>query len=115
MPRVKGGQNALKRRRNILKQAKGFRHGRSTKEKLAKESLHKAGNHSFAHRKDNKSNRRRLWQTRINAAVRDFGISYSKFIGSLKGKNIEVDRKILSNLAQENPESFKRVMDTIKS
>jgi large subunit ribosomal protein L20 len=114
MPRVKGGVNALKRRRNILGQAKGFRHGRSTKEKLAKESLHKAANHSFAHRKDNKSNRRRLWQTRINAAVREFGISYSQFIGKLKGKSIEVDRKILSDLAQNNPETFERVMNTIK-
>ncbi len=114
MPRVKGGQNAIKRRRNILGQAKGYRFGRSTKEKLAKETLHKGANHSFAHRKDKKSDNRRLWQTRINAAVRTFGISYSQFIGKLKGKSIEIDRKILSNLAQENPESFKRVMDVLK-
>lgn len=114
MPRVKGGQNALKRRRNVLGQAKGFRHGRSTKEKLAREALHKAAAYSFAHRKDKKSDRRRLWQTQINAAVRTFGLSYSQFIGKLKGKSIEVDRKILADLAQNNPESFERVMDVVK-
>jgi large subunit ribosomal protein L20 len=114
MPRVKGATNALKRRRNVLFQAKGFRFGRSTKEKLARESLKHAAKYSFNHRKDKKSDRRRLWQTRINAAVRGFGMSYSQFIGKLKAKNIEVDRKILSDLAQNNPESFERVMDTVK-
>jgi large subunit ribosomal protein L20 len=113
MPRVKGGQNAIKRRRNVLSQAKGFRFGRGNKEKLAREALKKAAKYSFNHRKDKKSERRRLWQTQINGAVREFGLSYSKFIGKLKSKNIEVDRKILSDLAQNNPESFKRVMDTV--
>jgi large subunit ribosomal protein L20 len=114
MPRVKGGTNAIKRRRNILGQTKGFRHGRSTKERLAREALKKAANYSFAHRKDKKADNRRLWQTRIGAAVREFGISYSQFIGKLKTAGITVDRKIFSDIAQNNPETFKRVMDTLK-
>lgn len=113
MTRVKRGTTSLKRRRNVLKQTKGFRFGRSTKEAQAKEALVHAGSYAFAHRKDKKADKRRLWQVKINAKVREFGISYSKFIGILKTKQIELDRKILSDIAQNNPETFERVMKTV--
>lgn len=110
MTRVKKGVNALKTRRNILKRAKGYRHARSKKERAAYEALVHAGSHAFAHRRDKKNDFRRLWNVRINAAIRENGLSYSKFIGALKKANIGLDRKILSGLAQDNPETFKRVL-----
>ena len=114
MTRVKKGVHALKRRRSVLKQTKGFRHGRSTKERQAKEALLHSGNYSFAHRKDKKSHNRKLWNIKINAGTRALGMSYSKFIDALKKKNILLDRKILSDLAQNNPEVFARVLENIK-
>ena len=114
MTRVKKGVHALKRRRSVLKQTKGFRHGRSTKERQAKEALLHAGNYSFAHRKDKKSHNRKLWNIKINAGARELGMSYSKLIGALKAKNILLDRKILSSLAENNPIVFARVLENIK-
>ena len=114
MTRVKKGVHALKRRRRVLKQAKGFRHGRSTKERQAKEALLHAGSYAFAHRKDKKSHNRKLWNIKINALSRELGISYSKFIGGLKKKNIILDRKILSDLAENNPRIFAKVLEAIK-
>ena len=115
MTRVKKGVHALKRRRSVLKQTKGFRHGRSTKERQAKEALLHAGNYSFAHRKDKKSHNRKLWNIKINALGRELGISYSKLIDALKKKEILLDRKILADLAENNPEVFARVIENIKS
>src|SRR3990170_7025656 len=100
MTRVKKGVHALKRRRSILKQAKGFRYGRSTKERQAKEALLHAGNYAFAHRKDKKSHNRKLWNIKINAGTRTLGMSYSKLINALKKKNIMLNRKILSDFAE---------------
>ena len=114
MTRVKKGVHALKRRRSILKQTKGFRHGRSTKERQAKEALLHSGNYSFAHRKDKKSYNRKLWNIKINALSRELGISYSKFIGALKKNNILLDRKILSDLAQNEPLVFAKVIESLK-
>ena len=114
MTRVKRGTIANKRRKNILSQVKGYRFGRSTKEAAAREAIAHAGTYSFAHRRDKKSDKRRLWQVHINAAVRELGMSYSKFIGALKTANIEVDRKILSEIASTRPEIFKRVFDKVK-
>jgi large subunit ribosomal protein L20 len=114
MTRVKKGVHALKRRRSVLKQTKGFRHGRSTKERQAKEALLHSGNYSFAHRKDKKSHNRKLWNIKINAGARELGISYSKLIGALKKNKIELDRKILSGLAEYNPETFARILKTLK-
>lgn len=114
MTRVKKGVNALKTRKNILRKTKGYRFGRSTKERQAQEAIFHAGNYSFAHRKDKKGDARRLWTVRINAALDKEGLSYSKFMGTLKKKNILVDRKILSSLAQENPETFKRLLASVK-
>jgi large subunit ribosomal protein L20 len=114
MTRVKKGVHALKRRRSILKQTKGFRHGRSTKERQAKEALLHAGNYSFAHRKDKKSHNRKLWNIKINAGSRELGMSYSKMIGALKKKKIELDRKILADLAENNPATFAKVLASLK-
>ena len=114
MTRVKKGVHALKRRRSVLKQTKGMRHGRSTKERQAKEALLHAGNYSFAHRKDKKSHNRKLWNIKINAGSRELGMSYSKMINALKIKNIELDRKILADLAEHNPKSFAKILEAIK-
>lgn len=114
MTRVKKGVNALKTRKNILRKTKGYRFGRSTKERQAQEAIFHAGNYAFAHRKDKKGDARRLWTVRINSALDKEGLSYSKFMGTLKKKNILLDRKILSSLAQENPESFKRLLESVK-
>ena len=114
MTRVKKGVHALKRRRSILKQTKGFRHGRSTKERQAKEALLHAGNYAFAHRKDKKSHNRKLWNIKINAGARELGMSYSKLIDGLKKKNVLLDRKILAGLAEHNPETFAKVLEAVK-
>jgi large subunit ribosomal protein L20 len=114
MTRVKKAVNALKYRRNLLKMTKGYRFGRSTKEKMAQEAVFHAGAHAFAHRRDKKSDYRKLWNVKINAAVRPTGLSYSKFINALKKKNIALDRKILADIAENNPESFQRILATIK-
>ncbi len=113
MTRVKGGVHALKRRRSVLKAAKGFRFGRSTKEIQAKDALLHAGAYAFAHRRDKKGDKRRLWEVKINGAVRTHGMSYSKFIGALKKKSIAVDRKILAELAQHAPASFERIVKSL--
>lgn len=113
MTRVKRGTMKNKRRKNILVQTKGFRFGRSTKVAQATEALAHAGAYSFAHRKDKKADARSLWTTRINAAVRPHGLSYSKLIDGLTKKKIGLDRKILSDLAQNNPETFERVVKSI--
>lgn len=115
MTRVKGGIIAAKRRRNVLKLVKGYRFGRSTKEKQAKEAINHAGVHAFAHRRDKKNDFRRLWQVRINAAVRNLGTSYSQVMGGLKKKNIELNRKMLADLAENNPETFKKVIETAQN
>ncbi len=114
MTRVKRGIIALKRRRNILKQTKGYRFGRSTKEKSAKQAIQKAGTHAFAHRRKKKRVFRALWQVKINAAVRPLGLSYSRFIDGLKKKNIEIDRKILAEIAEKRPEIFEKIVENVK-
>lgn len=110
MTRVKKAVNALKTRRNILRQAKGYRFARSKKERAAYEALMHAGAYAFAHRRDKKGDMRRLWNVRINAALDKDGLSYSKVIGNLKKKGVELDRKILADLAEHNPDTFKRVV-----
>ncbi len=116
MSRVKGGIISAKRRRNVLKRAKGFRHGRGTKERLAKESLVHAGKNAFNHRRDKKTDYRQLWIVRLNAAIRENGYqSYSTFINMLKGKSIELDRKVLSEFAQNHPEVFVRIAKEVNA
>jgi large subunit ribosomal protein L20 len=115
MARVKKAVNALKYRRNILRKVKGYRFGRSKKERQAQEAVFHAGASAFAHRRDKKGDFRNLWSVKINSAVRPAGLSYSKFIFSLKKNNIGLDRKILAGLAENNPETFGRVLDKVKA
>jgi len=111
MTRVKRGIISLKRRRNVLKATKGYRIGRSKKETQAKTAISHAGAHAFNHRRDKKGDFRRLWNIRINAGVREHSTTYSKFIDMLNKKSIKLDRKILSGLAQNHPDTFKRVVE----
>ncbi len=115
MTRVKKGVNALKTRRNVLAKVKGYRFGRSTKERQATEAIFHAGAYAFAHRKDKKGDARRLWNVKISYALKAMGgenkLSYSKFIGAMKKKDMLIDRKILATFVEENPETFKKVVD----
>ncbi len=113
MTRVKKGVNALKTRRNVLKQVKGYRFGRSTKERMAYEAISHAGAYAFAHRRDKKGDFRRLWNVKINAALAPMDLSYSKFMGTLKKKGIALDRKALATLAEKSPESFARLVKQV--
>ena len=114
MPRVKKGTTANKRRRNLLSEAKGYRFGRSTKKKQAKQAVTRAGVMARRDRKAKKGDFRRLWQIKIGAAVRPLGLSYSRFIDALKKKDILLDRKILADLAENEPATFERVVETVK-
>ncbi|MBI2063916.1 MAG: 50S ribosomal protein L20 [Candidatus Yanofskybacteria bacterium] len=111
MPRVKRGTTANKRRKNLLKHAKGFMWGRKTKYRAAKEALLHAWTFQFNDRRKKKGQFRRLWQIQIGAATQQNGLSYSKFINGLKKSSIELDRKILSDLAQHEPEIFKKIVE----
>ena len=104
-----------KHRRNILAQVKGYRFDRKSKERVAKVAIKHAGAHAFRHRRAKKREYRNLWTLRINAAVRDHGVSYSKFIGALKKAEITLDRKSLATLAKDHPEVFGRLMAQIKT
>ena len=115
MTRVKKGVNALKSRKNILRKVKGYRHGRSSKERQANEAIFHAGTYAFAHRRDKKGDFRRLWNVRMSALLKDNGMSYSKFIPLLKKNNIALDRKILSELANSHPETFKKILESVSS
>ncbi len=112
--KFKKAVNALKARRNILKQAKGYRFGRSTKERQANEAIMHAGAYAFAHRRDKKNDMRKLWNVKIGVAAKASGTSYSVLLGALKKKNISIDRKILADLAEHNPETFKRILAEVK-
>lgn len=114
MSRVKRGVTKLKRRRNILSQVKGYRFGRSTKERVAKEAIAHAGSSAFRHRRAKKREFRQLWTLRINAASRTLGFSYSKLIGELKKRKIGLDRKSLSALAKDYPATFERLTQQLK-
>lgn len=114
MSRVKRGTIKNKSRKNTLAQVKGYRFGRSTKKRMATEAIAHAGTHAFAHRKDKKSNFRQLWNIKINAEVRKYELSYSRFINLLSTKNIAINRKMLADMAENAPDSFKRVVDAVK-
>lgn len=114
MTRVKRGVMAHKRRQNIIKQAKGFKWGRKSKYKLAKDALRHAWTYAYRDRKAKKRDFRRLWQIKINAAVRQQGVTYSRFIEALKKANIELDRKILANLAENKPDIFTKIVEKVK-
>ena len=114
MVRVKRGKAAHKRRKHLLKYAKGFRWGRKAKYRLAKDALFHAWTYAYRDRKTKKREFRKLWQLQINAACREQGLSYSQFIHGLKQKNIALDRKVLSDLAQNHPGIFKEIVETVK-
>jgi large subunit ribosomal protein L20 len=114
MPRVKRGTTAHKRRKNVLKEAKGFRWGRSTKFKAAKQALMKAWSYSYRDRKVKKRTMRRLWNISINTACRENGIVYRDFIFKLREKNIKLNRKVLSEIANNRPETFVKILNAVK-
>ena len=114
MARVKRGTTANKRRKNVLKHTKGFRWGRKSKYKLAKQALQKAWVYAYRDRKVKKRVSRQLWQTQIGMACKKQGISYSKFIAKLKTNKIELDRKILAQLVREHPDIFKQIVEQVK-
>jgi large subunit ribosomal protein L20 len=114
MPRVKRGTQHVKRRKNILSKAKGMKWGRKSKVRLARPALLKAGVYAYRDRRNKKRSMRRLWQIRINAAVRPLGTTYSRFINALKIANIDLDRKVLSMLAKDQPAVFEKIVEKTK-
>ncbi|TFG35685.1 MAG: 50S ribosomal protein L20 [Parcubacteria group bacterium] len=115
MVRVKRGVMAHKRRKHLLENAKGFSWGRKSKFRLAKDAVYHAWEHAYQGRKSKKRTFRGLWQVQIGAVVKENGISYSKFISSLKKNKIEIDRKVLSFLAKDHPEIFKKIIEKAKA
>ncbi len=115
MTRVKRGKIATKKREKLLRYVKGFRWSRKSKERAAKEALLHAWSHAFRGRKEKKRNFRRLWQVKIGAGARSEGLSYNKLIAGLKAKNIQLNRKMLAELAQNEPQAFKKIVQTVTS
>ena len=115
MARIKGGLNAKKRHNRTLKLAKGYRGARSKQYRVAKQSVMRALTSSFAGRKEKKRQFRRLWIARINAAARLNGLSYSKFMYGLKLAQIDINRKMLSEMAISDPEGFASLVEVAKS
>ncbi len=114
MTRVKRGVSASKRRRNLLSLAKGFRWRRKSNFRAAKEAVIKAGKYAHRDRRAKKRTFRSLWITRLNNALRLHGLKYSQFIALQKEKNIEIDRKVLSQMAVENPSIFQALIEKVK-
>ena len=115
MPRVKNAVASRRRRKKVLRAAKGYRGGRSKLFKTAKESVQKALKYSYRDRGQRKREFRKLWIIRINAAVREYGLSYSEFINALKKTNIAISRKILADMAVREPDAFKTLIDQVKA
>ena len=114
MPRSVNAVASRARRKKILKQSKGYFLSRSNVYTVAKNAVEKAGLYAYVGRKLKKRDFRGLWITRINAAVREYGLTYSNFISKLANANIELNRKVLADLALNNPAAFKAVVDKVK-
>ena len=114
MARVKGGNVSKNRRRKVLKEAKGYFGSKHRLYKTAQEQVFHSGTYAFRDRRQNKRNFRKLWITRINAACRENEISYSKFINGLAKAGIEINRKMLSEMAIDDPKSFAALVETAK-
>lgn len=114
MPRSVNSVASRKRRKKILKAAKGYFGRRKNVYTVAKNAVEKAMTYAYRDRKNNKRNFRSLWIMRINAGVRLHGMSYSQFMGKVKANNIELNRKVLADLAMNNPEAFKAVVEKVK-
>ena len=115
MARIKGGMNARRKHNKVLKLAKGYRGARSNQYRVAKQSVMRALNTSFAGRKQKKRQFRQLWIARINAAARMNGLSYSKFMYGLKLANVDINRKMLAELAVNDAEGFATLAELAKS
>ncbi|PCH67747.1 MAG: 50S ribosomal protein L20 [Bacteroidetes bacterium] len=114
MPRSTNSVASKARRKKILKQAKGYFGRRKNVYTVAKNAVEKALSYSYRDRRNKKRTFRALWIQRINAGSREYGMSYSVFMGKLKEKNIELDRKVLADLAMNNPEAFKKIVEEVK-
>ena len=114
MTRVKRGKTALKKRKRILVYTKGFRWGRKSKERAAKEALLHSWSRAFQGRKEKKREYRALWNVKINAGGREHGMKYSEIISALKKKNVRLDRKILADLAEHEPAVFKKIVEFVR-
>lgn len=115
MPRVKRGVMHSKRRKNLLKTTKGFKYGRKKLIKVATTAAMKAGANAYKDRRLKKRTTRALWQVQLNAAVREYDLSYSKFIAGLKAAKIELDRKVLAELAKKEPKVFAKIIEKVKA
>jgi large subunit ribosomal protein L20 len=113
MPRIKRGKVATQKRERLLRRVKGFKWGRKSKERLAKEALLHAGKHAFRERKKKKREFRKLWQIKINAAAREHGLTYSRFMYKLRTANIALDRKSLADLAENKPAVFEKIVKEV--
>ena len=114
MPRSVNAVASRARRKKVLKQAKGFFGRRKNVWTVAKNAVEKAMQYAYRGRKEKKRSFRSLWITRINAGAREYGMSYSQFMGALKKNNIELNRKVLADLTMNHPEAFKAVVDQVK-
>ncbi len=114
MSRVKRGTTHVKKRRKLLAKVKGYKWGRKKLIRVAKTAAVKAGAHAYVDRKKKKRTARALWQIKINAFVRDYDLSYSKFINLLKNKKVDIDRKILADLAVNNKKILSKIIEEIK-
>jgi len=114
MPRVTRGNKKLLRRKKILKLAKGFFGTKKSNYRTAKEAVEKSLTYAYRDRRNRKRDFRRLWNIRINAAVREYDLNYSRFINGLKNSGIILNRKVLSNLAAEEPDTFKLIVEKVK-
>ncbi len=115
MPRVKRGTVARARHKKVLKQAKGFRGRRKNVYRVAKQAVMKAGQYAYRDRRQKKRQFRALWIARINAAVRELGMSYSAFMAGLKRANIDIDRKVLADLAVADKAAFAKIAGQVKA
>ena len=115
MARVKGGVTAHARHKKVIKQAKGFRGRRKNTFRVAKQAVEKSMQYAYRDRRVKKRDFRSLWTQRINAGAREHGISYSVFINGLKKLNVSLDRKILADLAMNEPNSFKHIAEQVQS
>lgn len=114
MPRVKRGTQHVKRRKSLLARVKGFSWGRKSKIRLARPAMLKAGVYAFRDRRAKKRTFRNLWTLKINAAVRNYGFSYSRFINALKKANVTIDRKVLAEIAEKQPAMFEKIIAAVK-
>jgi len=114
MPRAKGGFKTRRRRKRVLERAKGFYSARGNLYRIATEAVDHALRHAYIHRKEKKRDFRSLWIIRINAAVRESGLTYSRFMNGLKSAGMALNRKVLADMAANDPASFTKLVESVK-